>query len=496
MQAAGTIPCPIRSRAAATPELPALIGADGSLDYRGFNEEVNRAADRLRDLGIAEGDRVAIALPLMREHVVLHAALLRIGAVACPLNVRFPPEVLGEILNILSPVLCISGGDLDAHWSGIPVVDVGRVVAANASSAGPIDIDLDERLLLSRPFTVVFTSGSRGAPKGAIHAVAHHVYSALGSNMNIPVRPGDRWLVVLPLYHVGGLGILMRCWLSGAAVVVGERGRSFVEDMVKHDPTHISLVGAQMRRLLDEAGSRDLFPSLQAVLLGGSAIPETLVRESVQGGWPIHVSYGNTEMASQVTTSPPRSSEEDLVRKAGRLLPYRDLRIGSDGEIFVRGATRFLGYAKPGGMECPFDEGGWFATGDLGRIDANGWLEVVGRKDNRFISGGENIHPELIERALQAMPGIRRAVVVPVTDPVFGFRPVAFLEGDGASREADHFRSFLERKLPRYMHPVRYYPLPEDTGGAIKPVRFRLGELAERLLKDERPGAANSVDYR
>jgi len=210
------------------------------------------------------------------------------------------------------------------------------------------------------------------------------------------------------------------------------------------------------------------------------AVPASLISQALKAGLPLFTTYGATEMASQVSTTAPRDSQDRLFT-SGKVLRYRDLKI-DDGEILVKGKTLFKGYVDGDKMTLPVDDDGWFRTGDLGRLDVDGYLTFLGRKDNMFISGGENISPEEIESRLCMLPQIAEAVVVPVEDREFGFRPVAFIktpEGEGLDRE--QLVGDLERHLPRFKIPVAFYEWPEgaDKGG-IKPGRQYLMQLAEK----------------
>jgi O-succinylbenzoic acid--CoA ligase len=188
-------------------------------------------------------------------------------------------------------------------------------------------------------------------------------------------------------------------------------------------------------------------------------------------------------MTSQVTATPPGASREEL-HTSGRPLPHREISISDDGEILVRGETLFAGYVEGEVVDRPLDADGWFRTGDLGELDVSGNLRVRGRKDNLFTSGGENVQPEEIEEALCRLEGVEDAVVVPVPDAEFGFRPVAFVRTAGGVVEPELLSLELERTLPRFKIPVAFHGWLEETGG-MKPDRASLRERARRLRRGE-----------
>ncbi len=253
---------------------------------------------------------------------------------------------------------------------------------------------------LDRPLTVVHTSGSTGAPKAVLHTVGNHVWSARGVVEALGVTERSRWLLDLPLYHVGGLGVVVRCALAGATLAVPPRAMPLADRISVLRPTHASLVATQLARLLDAGADLSV---LDAVLLGGSAVPADLLDRATEAGVPVVVSYGMTEMTATITATAPGGSR-DALATSGRPLRYRRVRISDAGEIEVGGPT-LAGVLGPDGVQPPPE---WHATGDLGRLDADGRLVVTGRRDLQFVSGGENVHPEPIEAALLAARRRRR----------------------------------------------------------------------------------------
>jgi O-succinylbenzoic acid--CoA ligase len=163
------------------------------------------------------------------------------------------------------------------------------------------------------------------------------------------------------------------------------------------------------------------------------------------------------------------------------VLPYREVGISDSGEVLVRGETLFAGYVEGDVIVRPLDDEGWFHTGDIGVLDGEGYLRVRGRKDNMFISGGENIQPEEIEEAISSLEGIKRAVVAPVPDAEFGFRPVVFVFG--VSVEPEKLKEFLASLLPRFKVPVAFYEWPEGADPEAAKVDRAFFRERARLLQ-------------
>jgi o-succinylbenzoate---CoA ligase len=464
----------LRSAALAAPKTVALIGARGITSYEELDRMVSAAALRLG--GLESGSRVALQLPKDDRYVALVLALIRAGHVACPVSDHLPPRGVARLLERAACSALISEDQelLQTAGAGLrrPAPEALLEEVSQGPSARSESIDIPQE----RPATIVFTSGSTGVPKAALHTFGNHYHSALGSNANIALRPGDRWLHSLPLYHVGGLSILFRCLLAGATVALPQPGTLLGESIAGLAATHVSLVSTQLSWLLQEDAN---LVGLEAVLMGGGPVPPSLVDEALARGLPLHTSYGLTEMASQVTTTPPGASIEEL-RTAGRVLPNREVSISERGEILVRGETLFAGYVEGEELDRPLDTKGWFHTGDLGELDEDGYLRVGGRMDNLFISGGENIQPEEIEKALCRLDGIDEAVVVPVPDEEFGARPVAFVRmNHGDPRD---LARELEPVLPRFKIPISFHPSPEEARRGMKVDRTALIERA-RLLR-------------
>ncbi len=475
------IQCPLNAAAREYDDLPAIISGDKVISYGEYEQMVVSVDARLTERGLTRGQRIAIVSNSRWEYLILLHAILRLGGVACPVSPRFPEKT---ILSVLKKIDCAAVVDplnrLSPGTSGeIRRVSLDTIFKNGMSHADKTwhDVTVD----LERHATIILTSGSSAVPKAAVHSFGNHYYSALGSNRNVDVQPGDRWLLSLPLYHVGGLGIIFRMLLGRGTVVIPEVKENIGESMDKYGITHLSLVSTQLYRLLKEGLDLQTIRRLKAVLVGGGTVPSSLITKGDEAGLPICTTYGLTEMASQVTTTAPNDHRERL-SSSGKVLDYRSVKIDA-GEILVKGKTLFTGYVEAGKMFLPVDDEGWFRTGDLGRLDVDGYLTFLGRRDNMFISGGENICPEEIESILCLLPHISQALVVPVEDREFGFRPLAFIKTQqGKPVDQRKVLSHLERYLPGFKTPVAFYEWPEkaDKDG-LKPNRRYLTKLAQEL---------------
>lgn len=313
---------------------------------------------------------------------------------------------------------------------------------------------------------VVTTTGSTGAPKGvllpgtALRASAEATHAHLGG-------PG-RWLLALPAHHIAGTQVLLRSALAGAPAAVmdlrgGFRPDGFVRASAEAGAAYTSLVPTQLGRLLDDESGVAALQRFTAVLLGGAAAHPRLLARARAAGVPVVTTYGMSETCGGCVYD-------------GRPLPGVEVVLSDDGRIVLGGAVVAAGYR---GVDDPaaFTPDGRFRTSDLGRWADDGRLEVLGRADDMIVSGGENVAPAQVERALLAVDGVREACVVGVPDPEWGARVVAVVVGDA---EPDTVRrgvaTTLGRAAPREVRVVAALPLK----GIGKPDRAAVRELFGR----------------
>ncbi len=350
-----------------------------------------------------------------------------------------------------------------------------------------------------RALVVVPTSGSSGAPKAVILSRRAIVASARASAEHLGWEPDDRWLLALPIAHVGGLSVLTRCLIARRTVVVSPSAEPVVlpDVIARERVTLLSLVPTQVVRLL-AAGYRPP-PSVRAILVGGAPCPADVLARAAAARWPLLTTYGLTETASQVTVQPRGTSPRaDL----GVGVPIPGVEVTTrGGRIAVRGPTLATGYAvglaehsaSAGGARAsgappwvveplPLDAEGWFLTADLGHLDPAGRLHVHGRADSILITGGEKVMPERLEAELVGLPEIAEAAVTGRPDPEWGQRVVAFVVWSGEPMDLDELRARLRgrlaaHELPRELHGLT--ELPRSPSGKLD--RPALAALVARV---------------
>jgi O-succinylbenzoic acid--CoA ligase len=418
-----------------------IIWGTRQIRYQQLSLYTACAVKQLKGMGIKAHDRIAVCDENSVEYIILLLALWQIKAVAAPISPRWPDKTVASYVSKINARQLFRSEEIK------------RIICFDArqqqEAAAIKSPDLGQEV------TIISTSGTSGEVKAAVHTWGNHYYSALGSNETIPLTSADRWLLSLPLYHVSGIGITVRCLLSGAGLVI-TADADLMAAIQSGKVTHVSMVSTQLQRLLADEKNLPLLRSLKVILLGGSAMPRTLIEQSVRSGLNIYLSYGLTEMSSQVATGKVSQNGQACVKA----LPFRKLKISPDGEIFVKGEVLFKGYVAGAKLNLP-NVSGWFPTGDIGQLDREGCLTVTGRRDSMFISGGENIHPEEIEKALLSIKGIQQAIIVPKEDKEFGQRPIAYIKFSGEPLEEEYMVRCLQAVLPRFKIPVAFFPWPQ-----------------------------------
>lgn len=462
-------------------DAPALRFGDLRLTHGALARAVRRAAAMLAARGIGAGDRVAFLGANHPAQIVLLLAAARLGAMQVPLNWRLAPPELGFILRDAGAACLLATREMrglaaQAAAQDCPVLDAE---ADWPEAEGPPPRGTGED-----PVLLVYTSGTTGRPKGAVldqRAVAANAASAIALQ---GIVAADRVLTVLPLFHVGGLNIqTMPALLAGAEVLLHPRfdPAAFFRACAGDGPTLSLLVPAVMRALVTHPEWPDAaLGTLRAVGAGSSDVPPELIAPFHARGIPVQQVYGATE-TGPIAIAQTREEALAAPGSIGHPAPGCEARIagpdgtplppGMPGEIEVRGPNVARGYWRdPAATAAAFRPGGWFRTGDVGRVDAAGRYWFTDRLKHVVISGGENIYPAEVERVLLTAPGVAEGAVCGRPDPRWGEVPVAVVvPGPGFDRAAvlHHF----EGRLARFKHPrdlVLADALPRTALGKVE----------------------------
>lgn len=451
----------IYTRAKEQPDDLALITDNERLTWSALYTKAHELASSWAPL-LSRGDRIALYGPSSSSYIIaVHAAQL-LELTIVPINIRLSQAEVHMQLQQADVQFVISDRPIDAPVKRLPF----HVVK-------PAPDVLVRHMPKHYIQSMLFTSGTTGRPKAVEQTMLNHFSSAMNAARHTGSYPDDRFLVVTPLFHMSGLAVVYRSVIYGIPLILEPHfspNKTITWIQTEHI-THISLVSVMLDRLL-EAGLRRF--DLRVVLTGGGPVPLPILTRALDRGIPVMQTYGMTETASQVATLLP----EEAIRKigsAGKAIAPTEIRINRYQEIEVKGPTVMNGYfANPEATAAAFTADGYLKTGDLGRIDADGYLYVLDRRSDLIISGGENIYPAEVEAALLSISGITEAGVVGRFDPVWGQVPVAFIVSTLSETDV---RQEMERLLAKYKCPVSYFyrdTLPRNANGKL--IRRQLKE--------------------
>jgi O-succinylbenzoic acid--CoA ligase len=440
------------------PNRPAVFWRGERWTYRELADRAAGGAARLAAAGVEPGDRVGWLADNSRASLLaIHATLWR-GAVLVPFNPELADRTLEDQIDEMAPELMLAdreppGGPGAPSWLEVDeLADGGRRVDPAGRPA-------------EKTATIFYTSGTTGRPKPVPLTYANHRASAAASAFNLGVAPDDRWLACLPLFHIGGLAIAMRSVIYGTALdlVAGFETDAIARHLDERRVTLASFVPTMMRRLLETGAEPS--DSLRAVLVGGGPVDGALREASHRRGFPVLPTWGMTETASQFATV-PLDPDARRAGTVGPALPGGRLRIVDDrgrvcepgelGEIEVRGPMVFDGYLGRPKLNRRAFRQGWFQTGDLGRVDSRGHLNIDARASARIVTGGENVDPREVASVLRAHEAVAEACVLGLQDAEWGRRVAAAVEADDPSVTADELESHCRRRLAGFKCPKRW----------------------------------------
>ncbi len=432
-------------------------------------------ARRLAALGVARGDRVLLGGSAGIDLVTAHVACLRSGAVVVPTNPAYREAELTHLIGDAEPVLALT--DDASAASRLREADPSLEVQPLDLGPGRQDPDVElDTVGPESPALIGYTSGTTGRPKGAV--LSHANLLAGVNSLRVAWRwsPDDRLVLSLPLFHMHGLGVGLHGTLAaGASAVLLPRfeTEAVLDAVVEHRATMFFGVPTMYNRL---AGSprAGLLGDLRLLVSGSAPLPASMHHRIEElTGRRVVERYGMTE------TIMLASNPVDGDRRAGTVgfaLPGVDLRLEEGtGEVLVRGPNVFSGYwRRPDANSAAF-ESGWFRTGDVGSIDSDGYLTLIGRAKELIISGGYNVYPREIEDTLRSFPGVAEVAVIGIPSEEWGEEVCAYLvPEDGTPVDHDELREFAASRLAPYKVPRHYRPIAELPRNALGKVQKHL----------------------
>ncbi|MER5211721.1 AMP-binding protein [Streptomyces sp. NPDC002838] len=470
----------VASAAEAGSRVP-LVFTDRSWTYAELDLAIRRTVARLDKFGVRRGDRVVMRGAARPEALVTLFAVTRMGAVLVPVHPQVTGGELAVVREETAPRAVVGdegfpGDGPVLTWDELHPGDEASALAADPEPPAGSDVAI-----------IAFTSGTSGRPKGV--ALTHdNLYWSMDNGLALlPVGEADVTLVSTPLAHVAVLGGLPQyTWARRGTVVLAPRfAPDLFVDLVRDHRVTCAFAVPAMATLLARhprfaGGDLD---TLRWILSGGAPAQTATRAQLAERGIRVVDSYGLTETSAGVTYS-------DTAATAGRPVPHIELLVADEassrapvdavGEIWVRGPSVASAYWTAAGPRPATDSEGWFHSGDRGRIDAEGRLEVVGRVKDTIITGGENVDPAEIENALADLPGLVEIAVSGTPDPVWGEVVTAFLVADAGEPTLDDIRAHLDGRLARHKWPRRLCVVPALPRGATgKLQRQRLTTLLD-----------------
>ena len=487
----------------ADPDAPCLLLADGRCwSYGDLVHASARIANLLVDLGLAPGDRVVAQVEKSPEALLLYLACLRAGAVFVPLNPAYQRHELAHFIKDAAPRLFVCRPQLrplleqllEPFAGARPLLleldDAGHgsLIAAAAAHGDAFATVARRAQDLA---CILYTSGTTGRSKGAMLSHGNLAANARVLHAYWRFQSGDVLLHALPIFHVHGLFIATHCALLNGSPMLFEAkfAAHRVLQLLPRATVFMGVPTYYTRLLALPEFARAACARMRLFISGSAPLaPETFAEFRRRSGHTILERYGMSE--GGMFTSNPYAGE----RRAGSVgfpLPGTELRIvdaggravatGAVGGIEVRGANVFAGYWRlPDKTAEDFRPGGWFKTGDLGKIDAEGYVAIVGRSKDLIISGGLNIYPKEIEEVIDALPGVVESAVVGVPDADFGEAVTAVVvrEPTAAALDEAAVVAALAASLARFK-------LPKRVVFAAELPRNAMGKVQKNLLRDE-----------
>jgi O-succinylbenzoate-CoA ligase len=505
----------LAKRAHLNPSLSAIVDADSghSYSFGELNARCNRTANALSGLGIRKGDRVALLVMNGVEFIESFFAIAKIGAVIVPLNWRLVPDELAFILKDSGARTLIFGSEFadavtDLQARGSEGTDIEHWVQTGGETTGfASDYDaLQTAAPDSEPETsasdddllyIMYTSGTTGLPKGAVHTHSTALWALVTIAATADLRFKDRYLLALPLFHVGALTPLTGNIYKGATSIVM---RAF--DPVKawslireHEISTGLAVPAMLNFMLQAhqaAGEASIPQELRWIMSGAAPVPVTLIEAYADLGIEIHQVYGLTETCGPACLISP---DEALAKagSTGKAFFHTEVRVvnesgedvtpGEAGEVLIRGAHIMKEYWNRPEATAETLKDGWLWSGDVATIDKEGFVYIQDRTKDMIISGGENVYPAEIENVLLAHPGIGEVAVIGQPSEKWGESPLAVVVKADPGLDAQSVLDFCQGKLARFKQPRAVEFIDEIP-------RNPTGKVLKRVLREQFPGPA------
>lgn len=458
-----------------------------SLTYSQLYRATLAKAHELRtEFGIQKNDRVAVIANNDLDYVILFFATQRLGAVLVPVNFRLTYREVEHIVNDSAPSLLVyqeTFADVAAQLFENDKVTQKVLLSSRIPSEGLFN----ESFLgsPSDPVMILYTSGTTGAPKGAVLSHEMIFWNSINTTMRLNLSQNDCTVIFLPFFHTGGWNVLTTPVLHRGGTIVLLK-KFDADKILELSSIENATILFGVPTTMEMMARSPLFATtdvstIRYAICGGEPMPIPLIKSWADKGIPVRQGYGLTEFGPNVFSL----NEEDALRKIGSIgFPnfYIDIRVVDNdskdvaanevGELILKGPMCMTGYWRNEKATKETIKDGWLHTGDLVRRDEEGFVYVVGRKKDMFISGGENVYPPELEQVIRTLPGVREVAVIGVPDEKWGEVGKAFVVKDRADLSTDELQSHCLKYLAKFKIPKSFVFLPElpkgDSGKILK----------------------------
>ena len=497
-----------------SPDLEAYVQGETGVRYTfsELNKRANKLANAFREAGVEPGTRVAFLLMNGIEFVEAYLGLAKIGAVVVPLNWRLTASELEFIIAdsgatwlifddpFVEAVATLQAGNKTSvrEWvhvlpsTAAPNTHVYAELVADASDEEPPIACGDDDMLY-----IMYTSGTTGLPKGVVHSHRTSLWAVLTMSPVLDMHARDRYLSLLPMFHVGALTpVMMNTYHGITSVVVRSFDPKLAWELIEKESINIGLAVPAMLNFMMQVPGNESFDtsSLRWMLSGAAPVPVALIKAYAQRDVEIHQIYGLTETCGPACVI----DADNAIRRAGstgKAFFHTEVRIvdgngdtcapNAPGEVVVRGPHIMHAYWNQPQATAETLKDGWLHTGDIATMDEDGFVTIQDRKKDMIISGGENIYPAEIENLLIEHPQVREAAVIGQPSERWGESPFAILVAaskDAPPTEADIMK-FLDARLARFK-------MPKGTAFIDEIPRNPSGKILKRFLREDFPGPA------
>lgn len=457
-------------------DIIAIFTNNLQLSYRELFDQPKTIADFFASKQIKKNDYVPILIADQISFIKTVIALWYLNAVPVPISSRLTNQEVISTIKEYDFKFLITDSDIsfESCHKNTKTQSFTKINLAESISfpQNKIEYPIPD---LNDEAVVIFTSGSTGKPKGVVHTFSSLINSIENGNQILNQHENDRWLASLPFYHIGGFQIICRSLYNGCAIVIPD---SFQTDdlektIFEFNPTHLSLVSSQLEKLIYQKikpGNQ-----LKVSLIGGGFIDDDLIIEAEKSGWKPYRVYGSSETASFVTAI----SADEIKQKpqsVGKSLNYVQIKISEDSEILIRSNSLFIKYLNDDAEIKQKLVDGFYNTGDVGFVDNEGYLFIEARRTDLIVTGGENVNPIEVEKAISKIQGINEVCVFPKPNKTWGQIVACVLVSVDKSVDGKIIKEKLKKTLAGYK-------IPKEFIFTDKLPRTSLGKLEREKIK-------------